>query len=388
MDIPREAIELTMERQEWSPKRELGKGHWDRKLMERIVELSVADNYDDAKLEWRATGDVYWGDGSGAPKFALIHPNYCLCGHSIVYHFEIENTENGHIECVGSDHINSYMIMKAIANERNLKDDEITDEMIEQWVSVRVESMKKDAWWTMHGDVFTNMFNDVKELDLRVNVRETGKTYWDSELGMKRPITKLRKRGNGTFGDPSYQMASIVWRWNHPKNPNNQQSRKGYPNSRLMDDLVLFHALRDKIIEDLAVEDALIESRREHRRKMAVVSQGMRDASKDAKFAEACENYGFRAFDPQEGQNDWERNFLSDMKSRFIKDRPLTDAQASSLYKILRRVDEARITPSTEKQRNFLKALGYGQDTNDLSKYDASRIINELVNEKKSGDRR
>ena len=43
------------------PRRKLGTGHFDRKLMERMVELSVADNYEEAAKEWFATGNVYWG---------------------------------------------------------------------------------------------------------------------------------------------------------------------------------------------------------------------------------------------------------------------------------------------------------------------------------------
>jgi len=372
--IPREAIELTMERQEWSPKRELGKGHWDRKLMKRIVELSVADNYDEAKLEWRATGDVYWGDGSSAPKFALLHPNYCLCGHHIVYHFEIENTENGNIECVGSDHINSYMIMKAIGNEKNLKDDEITDEMIEQWVSVRVESMKKDAWWARHGKAFTDMFNAVKDLDLRVNVRDTGKKYWDNELRMKRSITKLRKRGSGTYGTSDYEMASIVWRWNHPDNTRNQQSSRGYPNDSLMNDLTLFFAFKERHVQELETEDNLLDARR----RQIELSERMKNETKESKFAYACDNYGFRVFSEEDGINAWERNFLSDMKKRLSNDGMMSDAQASTLHKILTRASDE--TPATEKQRNYLKALGYGRDTDGLTKYEASRLIEEMKN--------
>ena len=68
----------------WSPKRGLGTGHWDMKLKKKMVELSVADNYDEAKLEWRATGEVYWGSESGMPAFAAKHPGECLCGHHIV----------------------------------------------------------------------------------------------------------------------------------------------------------------------------------------------------------------------------------------------------------------------------------------------------------------
>ena len=96
-------------------KRSLGQGHWDRKLMERMVELSVADNYEEAKEEWIATGSVWWGGDENAPEWVLNSQQgvgKCLCGHSVVYHFEIVNTENGVVECIGSDHINTYLIMK------------------------------------------------------------------------------------------------------------------------------------------------------------------------------------------------------------------------------------------------------------------------------------
>ena len=39
-------------------KRDLGEGRWDRVLKQKMVELSVADNYEDAKKEWKATGNV------------------------------------------------------------------------------------------------------------------------------------------------------------------------------------------------------------------------------------------------------------------------------------------------------------------------------------------
>ena len=54
MDIPREAIELSYEREGFETvqaKRELGNGRWDKILMRRMVELSIADNYNEAKEE-------------------------------------------------------------------------------------------------------------------------------------------------------------------------------------------------------------------------------------------------------------------------------------------------------------------------------------------------
>ena len=46
-----------------------------------MVELSNADNYDDAKHEWIATGEVWWdqvGDIEDAPEAArVIVPVFC-----------------------------------------------------------------------------------------------------------------------------------------------------------------------------------------------------------------------------------------------------------------------------------------------------------------------
>ena len=41
-------------------KRTLGEGRWDKILKREMVALSVADNYDEAKYEWKATGEVWY----------------------------------------------------------------------------------------------------------------------------------------------------------------------------------------------------------------------------------------------------------------------------------------------------------------------------------------
>ena len=40
--------------------RKLGTGHWDRKLIQRMVEKSISDDKEEAVREWRATGDCWW----------------------------------------------------------------------------------------------------------------------------------------------------------------------------------------------------------------------------------------------------------------------------------------------------------------------------------------
>ena len=197
--------------QEVRRKRELGDGHWDRKLKQNMVDLSKADNYDEAKHEWIATGEVWWR-GLRTPQPSWVsNEGYCLCGHHIVYHYEIHNTETNTRMAVGSDHINSYLILRAIREETGLKDGEITDSMIDEWVTVRVDALIKTAWWNNHGDDFTEMFDDIKELDLRLNVRQTGKRFYNQELQYYEDVTAIRKVSSGKFGDPDYEMSCIVW---------------------------------------------------------------------------------------------------------------------------------------------------------------------------------
>tara|TARA_R100001015_G_scaffold11934_1_gene4962 strand:- start:538 stop:1842 length:1305 start_codon:yes stop_codon:yes gene_type:complete len=235
-------------------KRELGNGRWDRALKRKMVELSVADNYDDAKEEWIATGEVWWNGNAEMPDWvenSQMGVGKCLCGHIVVYHFEIINTENGVRECVGSDHINTYLIMRAIAEDMQIPIDAITDEQVQEWINVRVKSMKAEAWWKENGTSFELMFNTVKEMDLHYNTRIEG-TVWNNELSRNDPIRKIIKRGSGQFGSEFYQMASIVWRWNHPDNPKAQINTTGFPNDNLMKDLALFYVKSLELSKDFA----------------------------------------------------------------------------------------------------------------------------------------
>ena len=223
-------------------RRQLGEGRWDKILIRRMTELSVADNYEEAKEEWIATGDVWWAGSADMPDWVSesSHHNYCLCGHPIVYHFRIRNTENGVEEIVGSDHINSYLIMRQIAEEKKINLAEVSDEQVEIWLKERVGSMKAEAWWEENGTAFTTMFDAVKEIDVWHNVYE--KHYGYNDKYQRHETQKvLRKKGKGTFGI-DYEMASIVWRWNHPDNPKAQIKTRGYPNEKLMMDLSLFFA--------------------------------------------------------------------------------------------------------------------------------------------------
>lgn len=418
-------------------KRELGEGRWDKILKRKLLELSVSDNYDEAKEEWIATGNVWWKGNGQAPEWVsnTEHMNYCLCGHGIVYHFHIKNTENGNEECVGSDHINSYLIMRHIAKELKLEVDAITEEQIEQWIKVRVGSMKAEAWWARHGERFEKRFNFIKEYDLRYNTRTVGWNY-DSSIEKQVPILKIRKKGKGEYGEPNYQMASVVWRWNHPDNPKNQQTVHGFPNEKLLDDiLLLYRGHRDKIErlnqvrEELEVRRQEIAERKareaeEARQRMLArqaereriqqaqqeaeaerervynlpenvrerqereveriklqalkreqqrVSQEAYLAEQNITFENMCEYYGIPAFDDSWAGSSWTRNFLGDIKKRLSEQRELSPRQIESLKDIL-------LSKPTQKQLNYLESLGYdGEEPK--TKTIASKLINQLKND-------
>ena len=372
-------------------KRELGDGRWDRKLKENMVALSKADNYDEAKHEWIATGEVWWR-GLRVPQPSWVSTEgYCLCGHHIVYHYEIHNTEPNTRMAVGSDHINSYLILRAIREETGLKDGEITDSMIDEWVTVRVDALIKTAWWNNHGDDFTEMFDDIKELDLRLNVRQTGKRFYNQELQYYEDITAIRKVSSGKFGDPDYEMSSIVWRWNHPDNPKAQIHTRGYPNDKLWKDLTMFWAfieqhkekvsqLDEKValrIEELKNHKEEVLARRERRLEQLAIAESARKQKEQERFEVSCDYYGWRTFDRTDGINAWERGFLTDMRNRILQNYEPTERQAEELNRIINRNDK----PASDKQLAYVVALGYGEDTSEMTSRQVSIIIDKLKGE-------
>lgn len=362
MQIPREAIELTYEKQERKFKRGLGEGRWDRKLKQEMVRLSSADNYEDAKYEWTATGEIWWNMGRGqAPDWVSNSTNgygKCLCGHNIVYHFEIHNEVTDVTECVGSDHINSYLVLNEIKNRTGLAENEITDEMIEEWINVKIKSMKCEKWWDEQGDDFIDRFEDIRELDLRINVNEKG-TYWDNKLSMYRFRTTIRKRSSGG------NMASIVWRWNHPDNPKNQFEVHGFPNKKLVDDLYEFHEMSAPLLEKIQNEDAMMAKRLQL---IHDAKSKMQRVTDDEIVESMADYYGFDNFMKYSSGylGEWETKFFSSIKQQLSKHKELSNAQIETVRDL--------ITPATEKQINYLLSLGFEDETT-LSKRQASNAI-------------
>jgi len=425
-------------------KRELGEGRWDRALKRKMTELSVSDDYNTAKHEWIATGEVWWNGNDEMPDWVAnsqMGAGKCLCGHIVVYHFQIENTENGVIECVGSDHINTYLIMRAIAEDLGMSTDNITDEQIQEWIDVRTKSMKAEAWWKANGTGFEMMFDGVKEVDLHFNIR-TGDDFYNHETERWETKRLLRKRGEGKYGSSDYKMASVVWRWNHPDNPKAQINTTGFPNDNLMKDLSLLYitrqakvdmlneykASKEKRIAQIAERKRLEAERREQRRIQREAEEAERlrihnlpeNVEKRRLEAEALaeRRKQQRLINEQLTREREERQRIKDIVKANQEVETLTktnedfenlcgyygvpvfdasfagnDWEREFLASIKKQMlkdkpmSERQLSAlkrimetdgATVKQLNYLRALNYEGDMHTLSKREASRLINEL----------
>jgi len=338
-------------------KRELGEGRWDRILIRKMTELSVADNYNEAKDEWIATGDVWWNGNGDIPDWvsSSSHPNQCLCGHPIVYHFRIRNTENGIEEIVGSDHINSYLIMRQIAEEKGLVVGEVTDEQVAEWIKVRVGSMKAEAWWAENGDSFKLMFDKIKELDCWYNVHKKD-WHYNSALCRTEPRRILRKKGKGRFGSYDYKMASIVWRWNHPDNPKNQFTVHGYPNAKLMQDLAYLYVTSDPLLEkytkwkeDRIAKAKEVTDKREAQRK----ARAERQVKIEAQRIEADRIYNL----PENVEKRARERMMREEERRIAREERLAREKAEE-EKQIRRLNRRLSEPVTDIYAQNLEFLG------------------------------
>jgi len=420
-----------MDFEEVMPRRSLGAGHWDQRLKKRMVELSVADNYDDCKHEWIVTGETWYipfGDDAEIilPNCHHDHPHECLCGHPIVWHFEIENSENGEKQVVGSEHIESYMVIRHLVEEKGYDPETITEDMIDAWVGERIKALKSKWWWDLHGEQFEEWFAACADLDLRVNVRKKGSQY-DSQTRRYEPQYVIRKRAEGTFGMPGYKMASITWRWNNPNNSRRQIDTRGYPNERLWNDLQIFYVMmqqhqmhidaedvrRNTRLNELAAQDREAEERRqkrqaerdEERKQLRIKEENQRmagaeldgvqeqkrlnraiaarmnqDTASEA-FIEACEYYDIPVFTPQMSASSWERSFLSDLIRIMSEGRDLSERQLERLRNIV--VDEP--LPATDRQKWYLRKLDANVTIPDnMTRVEASKLI-ELLKERNEG---
>ena len=203
---------------------------------------------------------------------------------------------------------------------------------------------------------------------MRVNVRNKGYEY-DSEIRRRVPKNVIKKTATGSFGEPNYKMASIVWRWNHPDNAKAQINTRGYPNERLWNDIQYFFVLleshkvkireadakRAELIAEIAEQDRVRAEKLAERQAKIEVAQEITDDVSSNDFASMCDYYNIVQFDETMGSNDWENGFLRDMKDRMNKGKDLTTKQLN----VLRRILTGGERMATQKQIRYAVFLGY-----------------------------
>ena len=421
-------------------KRGLGMGRWDMALKKRMVELSNADNYDDAKEEWIATGSVWWGNDDEHTPDWVTQRGKCLCGHSVVYHFEILNTETNHRDCVGSDHINTYLIMKEISRRTGIDIVDITQGDIDKWIQERTKTMMAKSWMSRHGEHFNKVYDEIKEVDILINVKGTPSMYWSRQDNKYLYRSSLKKKGEGQPTDSYYQMASIVWRWEHPENNKAQSQTRGYPTDKLWQDMLIFQAFitlkhkarYDKLIlyarlstvdyldrmetrrideihrteqrrlsdikraEEKRLSDIAWELGREERelkaaaaakraataaaeeeaRRYAASQLTLKSKDNNADFTQMCQYYGLRPFNEQLASTAWESRFLSSVKTLLSDKQELSNSQLEHLKTIVSK-------QITLPQIKYLENLGYNpvddlQWRENLTRKQASEEIEKI----------
>ena len=88
-------------------------GHAPYRLIERIISLSVAVSWDEAKLEWELSRIFF----AAADK-----PGTCLCGHfPIIECCVLRNRENGHTAIVGNVCVDKFIGLPAEKLFRSLR---------------------------------------------------------------------------------------------------------------------------------------------------------------------------------------------------------------------------------------------------------------------------
>jgi hypothetical protein len=381
-------------------------GAYNIALKDNLTALSEADNWKEARKEWRATGNVWYVPMNDDAEDVLpsphnqSHPHYCICGHSIAWHFEIENTENNRIEIVGSEHIGFWMIVRHLIENLEIPEDEVTEERVKEWVLEAVNSMKSEWWWKENGEEFEKMFEVIREVDLFINTRQ-GKPYQDYDTARTEYAKLIRKKAEGKMGTPLYLMASIVWRWNHPDNTKAQINTRGYPNDRLWNDLLIFYFNIDKHKETINVASvereerlAEIKQRKEveeaerverekeqkiqHRKRRIEAQKRLEKERKEIalRIPNFCEKHNIPVFTAEShGNNDWEISFLVDMIGKIHSGNFMSEKQLLRTIKIVKGEEDM----ATENQLSYIRKLG-GTPNADLTKRDASQMIDELKN--------
>ena len=423
-------------------------GAYNIALKERLTALSESDDWAEAKLEWKATGNIWYvpmretADDILPPIHQEKHPHECICGHKIAWHFEIININNELREIVGSEHIGFWMVARHLIENLNVPIDMITQERIAEWIKESVKSMKADWWWNTFGEQFEEWFNALKETDLRVNVRD-GDSYWDEDTSRYEHQKLIRKKAVSKMGEPDYEMSSIVWRWNHPDNKKwfyyhdetkerikeskyeelgrveaydytrgvekestHQKETRGWPNQRLWNDLQIFYfdlprqkellAEQDKertervefVIKEKEEQEARrVKEQAEYERREAIRREARR---KEREAYQLKLDGAFAKFCDDNNLPEFNAEYgQNNWEQTFLGDmlqkiNNLSTMSTKQKERVIKIVNKVS-EPATEKQLAYIRSLG-GQPNKNMNKRDASREIERLKNLPKPED--
>ena len=145
------------------------------------------------------------------------------------------------------------------------------------------------------------------------------------------------------------EMASIVWRWNHPNNPKAQINTRGYPNRKLLQDLDDFYESKKyQAIAD--AKDAMIEDRINQ-------SREMRKEKEMGMVVARMQFYGI-TLRPQARKaplEQLESSYVEDIERRIVRhpNKPLSQHQIDKLWEIF---------PATDKQKAYMVKLGFTEE--------------------------
>ena len=218
----------------------------------------------------------------------------------------------------------------------------------------RLSNTKSDAWWKENGEDFTEFYEAIQEIDERYSVRYH-KRYWNHRTSRYERSTKLAKTNKGSLSN----MASVVWRWDHPHNPKSQRTTRGYPNPRLWRDIIIMFARLEQFQERMREEDEekkrreleifLLqqEAQRAYEERARLQAERLKQQERIREegytmnqkkaFIDLCNYYDIPKFSSLMGQHHGERRFISQMKKKMCNDLEPNDDQRKKLFEILGR---------------------------------------------------
>jgi hypothetical protein len=133
---------------------------------------------------------------------------------------------------------------------------------------------------------------------------------------------------------------------------------------------------RDRIARE-AEQRRIREERMERQRQAEIAKQVQNEEvlrDNNDKFENLCGYYGIPIFDESFAKNNWERNFLADVKKQLLNDKPMSNNQLQTIRRIM------DVDLATPKQVKYLESLGYEDNANVLTKRQASEEIQKLLN--------